>query len=89
MNQPLSTGPITSQPRPPPMNILLPRNPPKTNKVDLNFDLEFALAKMHGTIPLREVMKVPSIKERFNFFFKVSDEPMDPPIMLQEDHFRV
>jgi hypothetical protein len=25
MNRPLSTGPITSQPRPPPMNILIPR----------------------------------------------------------------
>jgi hypothetical protein len=89
MNQPLSTGPTTSQLRPPPMNMLLPRNPPKTDKVDLNFDFEGALAKMHVTIPLKEVIKVPSIKERFKFFFKVSDEPMDPPIMLQADHFRV
>jgi hypothetical protein len=70
MNQPLSTRPITSQPRPPPMNILLPKNPPKTNKVDLNFDFEGALAKMHVTIPLREVIKVPSVKERFEFFFQ-------------------
>jgi hypothetical protein len=84
MNQPLSTGPATSQTRPPPMNILLPKNPPKTDKVDLNFDFEGALAKMHVTIPLREVIKVPSVKERFNFFFKSSDGPMDPPIMLQE-----
>jgi hypothetical protein len=30
----------------------LPRNPPKAHKVDLNFDLEGALAKMHMTIPL-------------------------------------
>jgi hypothetical protein len=70
MNQPLSTGPITSQPRPPPMNILLPRNPPKTEKVDLNFDFEGELAKMYVTIPLREVIKVPSMKERFSFFFQ-------------------
>jgi hypothetical protein len=44
-------------------NILLPKNPPKTDKVDLNFDFEGALAKMHVTIPLREVIKVPSVKE--------------------------
>ena len=89
MNRPLSTGPVISQTRPPPMNTLLPKNPPKIDKVDLNFDFEGALEKMHVTIPLREVIKVPSVKERFEFFFKVLDEPMDPPIMLQENHFRV
>jgi hypothetical protein len=35
MNQPLSNGPKTSQLRPPPMNMILPINPPKTDKVDL------------------------------------------------------
>jgi hypothetical protein len=63
MNQFLPTGPTTSQPKPPPMNILLPKTSPKTNKIDLKFDLEGALAKMHVTIPLREVIKVPSMKE--------------------------
>ena len=62
MNQPLSIGTTTSQLIPPPMNMPLPRNPPKTNKVDLNFDLEGALAKMHITIPLKEFIKVSSIK---------------------------
>jgi hypothetical protein len=62
MNQPLSTGPAISQTRPPPMNILIPKNPPKTDKVDLNFDFEGALEKMHVTIPLREVIKIPYIK---------------------------
>jgi hypothetical protein len=71
------------------MIILLPKNPPKTDKLDLNFDFEGALAKMHVTIPLREVIKVPSIKERFDHFFKGSNGPMDPPIMLQANHFRV
>jgi hypothetical protein len=70
MNQPLSTGPVISQPRPTPMNILFPKNTPKIDKVDLNFDFEGALAKMHITIPLREVIKVPSVKERFDFFFQ-------------------
>jgi hypothetical protein len=89
MNQPLSTSPAISQRRPLPMNILLPKNPPKTDKVDLKFDFEGALETMHVTIPLREVIKVPSVKEWFNIFFKSSDEPIKPPIMLQEDHFRV
>jgi hypothetical protein len=89
LNQPLSTGPAVSQTRPPPMNILLPKNSPKTEIVDLNFDFEGVLSKMHVTIPLREVIKVPSVKERFDNFFKVLDGPMDPPIMLQDDHFRV
>jgi len=89
LNQPLSSGPTTSQTRPPPMNIILPKNLPKTERVDLNFDFEGALAKMHVTIPLREVIKVPSVKERFDNFFKGSDGPMDPPIMLQVDHFRI
>jgi hypothetical protein len=44
---------------------------------------------MNVTIPLREVIKVPSVKERFEICFKVLDEPMDPPIMLQVDHFRI
>jgi hypothetical protein len=82
MNEPFSIGPVISQKIPPPMNILHPKNPPKNDKVDLNFDFEGELEKMHVTIPLREFIKVPSIKERFNFFFKTLDEPMDPPIML-------
>jgi hypothetical protein len=89
LNQPLSSGPAVSQTRPPSMNILLPKNPPKTEILDLNFDFEEVLSKMHVTIPLREVIKVPSIKERFDNFFKGLDGPMDPPIMLQADHFRV
>jgi hypothetical protein len=89
LNQPISTGLVVSQTRPPPMNILLPKNLPKTERVDLNFEFEGALAKMHVTIPLREVIKVPSVKERFDNFFEGSDGPMDPPIMLQADHYRV
>jgi hypothetical protein len=68
MNQPLSNGPTTSQPKPPPMNILIPKNSPKNNNIDLNFDLEGAFDEMHVAIPLREVIKVPSMKERFDFF---------------------
>jgi hypothetical protein len=89
MNQPLSIGPTTSQPKPPPMNILLANKYPKADNIDLKFDLEGELSKMHVTIPLREVIKVPSIKERFEKKFNMLDEPMDPPIMLQVNHFMV
>jgi hypothetical protein len=44
---------------------------------------------MHVNVPLREEIKIPSIKERFDTFFLGSDEPMDPPIMLQAGHFKV
>jgi hypothetical protein len=88
LNQPLSTSPVVAQTRPPPMNILLPKNPPKTKRVNLNVSFEGALSKMHVIVPLREVIKVPFVKERFDNFFKGSDGPMGPPIMLQYYHFR-
>jgi hypothetical protein len=80
--------PVVDQAKPPPLEMLLPKTS-KAGKVDLNFDFEGALSKMHVNVPLREAIKIPSIKERFDTFFSGSDEPMDPPIMLQADHFRV
>jgi hypothetical protein len=80
--------PTADQPKIPPLEVLLPRTS-KTGKVDLNFDFEGALSKMHVNVPLREVIKIPSIKERFDTFFLGSYEPMDPSIMLHADHFKV
>jgi hypothetical protein len=88
LNQPIPTIPAVTQTKPPPSGILLPKTS-KNKRVDLNFDFEGALSKMHVTIPLREVIKVPSVKEQFDNFFKGLDGPIDPPIMLQADHFRV
>jgi hypothetical protein len=88
LNQPISIVPAINQTKPQPLDILLPKES-KTERVDLNFDFEGELSKMHITIPLREVIKVPSLKERFDNLFKGSYGPMDPPIMLQYDHFRV
>jgi hypothetical protein len=79
---------VESQQKPQPSDIMLPKNS-KPKMVDLNFDFEGALSKMHVAMPMREVIKVPSIKEKFENFFKGSDGPMEPPIMLQDDHFRV
>jgi hypothetical protein len=80
--------PTADQAKPPPLEILLPKTY-KAGKVDLDFDFEGALSKMHVNVPLREAIKIPSIKEFFDTFFLGSNEPMDPPIMLQVDHFRI
>jgi hypothetical protein len=61
----------------------------KDDKINLDFDLEGALSKMHVNVPLKEAIKIPSIKERFNNFFSRMAETVDPPIMLQENHFRI
>jgi hypothetical protein len=66
-----------------------PSKKPKADKIALDFDLEGALAKMHVNVPLKEAIKVPTIKERFNNLFSGMPEPEDPPIMLQENHFRI
>ena len=44
---------------------------------------------MHVNVPLKEAIKIPTIKERFNNFFAETPEPEDPPIMLQANHFRI
>jgi hypothetical protein len=80
--------PVADQTKPPPLGVLLPKTS-KTERVNLNFDFEGALSKMHVTIPLKEVIKVTSVKNRFENFFQGSNGPMDPPIMLQANHFRV
>jgi hypothetical protein len=80
--------PAANQAKPPPLEMLLPKTS-RAGKVDLKFDFEGALSKMHVNVPLRKAIKIPSIKERFDTFFSGSDEPMDPAIMLQVDHFRV
>jgi hypothetical protein len=80
--------PPADQTRNPPVDVIFPETS-NTERVNLNFDLEGALSKMHMNVPLREAIKIPSIKEHFDTFFSGSTEPMDPPIMLQVDHFRV
>jgi hypothetical protein len=64
--------PSTDQTKEPLVDVTLPK---KSNdeRVNLNFDLEGALSKMLLTIPLREVIKVPSIRERFDNFFQGAD----------------
>jgi hypothetical protein len=89
MPQPLPTNPKASQHKlPPPMSMLLPKSTPKASNVDLNFDLEGALEKMHVTVPLKEIIKVPSMKNRFERFFKVLDEPSRSPYYVTSRSFQ-
>jgi hypothetical protein len=67
--------PSTDQTKKPPVDVIFPKTS-NTERVNLNFDLEGALSKMLVTIPLREVIKVPSMKERFDNFFQGSDGPL-------------
>jgi hypothetical protein len=67
--------PSTDQTKNPPVDVIFPKTS-NTERVNLNFDLEGALSKMLVTIPLREVIKVPSIKERFDDFFQGSYGPL-------------
>jgi hypothetical protein len=66
-----------------------PPKKPKADKITLDFDFEGALAKMHVNVPLKEAIKIPTIKDRFNKFFAGTPETEDPPIMLQANHFRI
>jgi hypothetical protein len=67
--------PPADQTKNPPLDVLFPKTS-KTERVNLNFDFEGALSKMLVTIPLKEVIKVPSVKERFDNFFQGSDGPL-------------
>ena len=67
--------PSTDQTKKPPVDVIFPKTS-NIERVNLNFNLEGALSKMFVTIPLREVIKVPSIKERFDNFFQGSDGPL-------------
>jgi hypothetical protein len=64
--------PSTDQTKNQPVDLIFPKTS-NAERVNLNFDLEGALSKMLVTIPLREVIKVPSIRERFDNFFQGSD----------------
>jgi hypothetical protein len=56
LNQPLSTNLAASLTKPPPLDILLPRNPSKTERVDLKFDFEGALSIMNVTMLRKDLI---------------------------------
>jgi hypothetical protein len=85
------SDPRFPQPRPPPPPT---NNPPpsstlpKTSDIDLNIDINGVLEKINVHVPLTEIIKIPSMRSKVEKFFRVQGEPVDPPIMLQANHFR-
>jgi hypothetical protein len=67
--------PVADQTKNPPLAVIFPKTS-KTERVNLNFDFAGALSKMLVTIPLKEVIKVPSLKERFDNFLRGSHGPL-------------
>jgi len=85
----LPSDPKNPQQGPPPQtsNFLPSSTFPKTNDIDLNIDINGVLAKINVHVPLKEIIKIPLMKSGFEKLFKVQGEPIDPPIMLQANHF--
>jgi hypothetical protein len=81
---------LPQQGLPPPLTS----NPPpsstcsNSSDIDLNIDIDNVLEKINVPIPLKETIKIPSMKSKVEKFFMVHGEPVDPPIMLQANHFR-
>jgi hypothetical protein len=67
--------PAIDQTKNPPLDVIFPKTS-NTERFNLKFDLEGALSKMFVTIPLREVIKVPPVKEQFDNLFQGSDGPL-------------
>jgi hypothetical protein len=61
---------------------------PKTNDIDLNIDINGILEKINVHVPLTEIIKIPSMRSKVEKFFRVQGKPVDPPVMLQANHFR-
>jgi hypothetical protein len=81
--KPPQQGPPTPTINPPPSPTL-----PKMSDITLNIDIYNVLVKINVLVPLKEINKIPSMKRKVENLFKVQGEPMDPPIMLQANHFR-
>jgi hypothetical protein len=67
---------------PPPQPTL-----PKTDDIDLNIDMASILAKVNVPIPLTEIMKIPSLRDKVKKFLSIQDESKDPPVLLQTMHY--
>jgi hypothetical protein len=85
------SDPIFPRPRPPiPSNDKVPPQPtfPKNDEIDLNIDMDGILEKVNIHVPLIEIIKIPSMRNKVEIFLKVQGEPRDPPILLQANHLR-
>jgi hypothetical protein len=46
------------------------------------------LEKINISVPLTDIIKIPSMRNKIEIFLRVQGELGDPPILLQENHFR-
>ena len=74
--------PSSSSDVPPPQPIF-----PKSNDLELNIDLDNILEKVNILVPLTEIMKIPSMRDKVKRFLTIQEESEDPPILLQANHF--
>jgi hypothetical protein len=59
-----------------------------SDEIDLNIDIARRLAKVNIHVPLTEITKIPSMRNKVEIFLRVQGEPKDPPILLQANHLR-
>jgi hypothetical protein len=86
-----SSDPISPRPRhpPPPKYSIHPSSTLLRNdEIDLNLDIARVLEKINVLVPLTKMIKIPSIINKVEKFFKVKGEPEDPHVLIQENHYR-
>jgi hypothetical protein len=86
-----SNDPRFPRPRPPiPSNDKMPPKPtlPRKDEIDLNIDMAGILAKVNVLVPLTEIIKIPSMRNKVERFMQVQGEPGDPLILLQANYLR-
>jgi len=70
---PSSDPKLPQQGLPPPPTIKLLPTPtlPKTSDIDLNIDIDSVLEKTNVPVPMKEIISIPSMKNKIKKFFKV------------------
>jgi hypothetical protein len=77
------------RPPPPPKDSVPPSSTlPRNDDIDLNVDINSILEKINVHVPLTEMIKIPSIRNKVEKLFRVQGEPGDPPVLIQANHCR-
>jgi hypothetical protein len=59
----------------------------KNDNIDLNIDMASVLEKVNVPIPLIEIMKIPSSRDKVKRFLSIQDDSKDPLVLLQAMHY--
>lgn len=68
-------------------NVAPPLILPKNDDIDLNIDMTSVLAKINILVPLTEIMKIPSLRDKVKKIPSIQDESEDPNVVLQVMHY--